>query len=116
MHTETTLRDLEIAITRYGKLLRRFASQVCPHYETEETPKEYQARARRASKKAAQQQQASGSALSVAGPVPAAKPKKAFNLNRIKLHSLGDYPWAIRFFGTNENYSTLRVSNSLHTS
>ncbi|KAG8939805.1 hypothetical protein FRC03_006029 [Tulasnella sp. 419] len=111
MHTESTLRDLEVAISNYGRLIRRFASQTCINFMTYETPKEVRARARRLGRKAADSSQ-QGSPSD--GGASLSRPRKEFSLNRFKLHALGDYPSTIRLFGTTESYSTQR-SELQHT-
>ncbi|KAG9031058.1 hypothetical protein FS837_003120, partial [Tulasnella sp. UAMH 9824] len=94
LHTETTLLALRLAITQYGTLIRRFASVTCTAFETRETPREHQARMRRASA------QTSG------GGKPAGASRRTFNLQRFKLHAIGDWPASITEFGTLEGYST----------
>ncbi|KAG8933829.1 hypothetical protein FRC01_006874 [Tulasnella sp. 417] len=118
LHTDTTLSGLEAAITQYGRLIRKFATKTCPKFETAETPREYEARARRTARKAAKV-----APVAIAPPntprVDAAseqcqrnpdpgKAPKAFNLHRFKLHALGDVPTSIRAFGSLEGYSTMR--------
>ncbi|KIO16354.1 hypothetical protein M407DRAFT_50707, partial [Tulasnella calospora MUT 4182] len=97
LHTETTLLALRLAITRYGTLVRRFASITCTAFDTRETPREHQARMRRAS------------AQSGAGGKPAGDSRWTFNLQRFKVHAIGDWPALITEFGTLENYSTWSV-------
>lgn len=107
MHTESTLASFDEVVSQYGKLIRRFASKTCPAFETSETPREYEARARRTARKAARGQRdvpdASTNQLLVS------KARKGFNLKRFKLHSLGHNTTSIRQFGTLEGYSTMRV-------
>lgn len=113
LHTEDTLASLEAAITRYGQLIRKFATSTCPAFETVETPREYEARARRTARKAAK----ATPVVSVASNTPrvdavleqSGKAPKEYNLHRFKLHALGDVPTSIRMFGSLEGYSTMRV-------
>ncbi|KAG8958574.1 hypothetical protein FRC03_009004 [Tulasnella sp. 419] len=111
MHTESTLIELEAAIKNYGRLIRHFSRHTCAAFATYETPKEVQARARRAGRKEAKstkQGTSSGRNITIT------RPQKQFNLERYKLHALGDYPATIRLFGTTESYSTQR-SELQHT-
>lgn len=95
LHTETTLNALQLAVTRYGTLIRQFASITCQAFDTRETPRERQARMRRA------KPTAKGSR--------SAESKRNFNLQRFKLHAIGDWPASITEFGTLEGYSTWSV-------
>lgn len=107
IHTESTLASFDEAVSQYGKLIRRFASKTCPDFKTSETPREYEARARRAARKAAREQREVPD-TSASQPL-LSKATKGFNLHRYKLHSLGHNPTSIRRFGTLEGYSTMRV-------
>jgi hypothetical protein len=100
LHTERTLSDLSGAIQTYGRLIRRFARTTCLAFKTQESPSEYQARMRRTAKMGPQLEQEAPSR---------SKHMKKFNLERFKLHALGDYPTTIRMFGTTESYSSIRV-------
>ncbi|KIO26188.1 hypothetical protein M407DRAFT_74838, partial [Tulasnella calospora MUT 4182] len=97
LHTETTLLALRLAITRYGALIRRFASITGASFDTRDTPCEHHARMRRAN------------AQSGAGGKPARDSRRTFNLQRFKLHAIGDLPGLITEFGTLEGYSTWSV-------
>lgn len=123
LHTENTLASLEAAITRYGQLIRKFATNTCPAFETVETPREYEARARRTARKAAKATPVvtiSSNTPRVDAALPEqrqqqpnpGKAPKEFNLHRFKLHALGDVPTSIRTFGSLEGYSTMRVCRS----
>ncbi|KAG8925113.1 hypothetical protein FRC00_004326 [Tulasnella sp. 408] len=106
MHTESTLANFDEAVSQYGKLIRRFASKTCPAFETSETPREYEARARRTAPKAARGQREVPDAST--DPVLVSKATKKFNLQRFKLHNLGHNTTSIRQFGTLDGYSTMR--------
>lgn len=86
-----------------GKELRFFASEVCSHFNTTETPKERDARDRR--EKAKSDRSKSGSRkkgkAKTTSPLP-----KTFNLHTVKIHLLGHYVPTIRWFGTTDSYST----------
>ncbi|KAG9046273.1 hypothetical protein FS837_004731 [Tulasnella sp. UAMH 9824] len=106
MHTESTLANFDEAVSQYGKLIRRFASKTCPAFETSETPREHEARARCTARKAARGQRDVPDAST--DPVLASKATKKFNLQRFKLHNLGHNTNSIRQFGTLDGYSTMR--------
>jgi len=108
-HTECTLCQFEAATVSLGKQMRVFKTKVCPNFETQDTPREAGARARRQAVTAAE----GGKRLtkSQKGKEPAVKRKRReFNLNTYKYHALADYPSTIRHFGTIDNYSTQSVS------
>ncbi|KAG8919545.1 hypothetical protein FRC01_001237 [Tulasnella sp. 417] len=106
MHTESTLASFDEAVSQYGKLIRRFASKTCSDFETSETPREYEARARRTARKAASgQRELSDSSTN---QLLVSKATKRFNLQRFKLHSLGHNTTSIRRFGALDGYSTMR--------
>lgn len=107
MHTESTLASFDEGVSQYGKLIRRFASKTCSAFETTETPREYEARARRTARKAARGQREVPDAPT--NQVLVLKVTKRFNLQRFKLHSLGHNTTSIRQFGTLDGYSTMRV-------
>ncbi|KAL6305511.1 hypothetical protein BKA93DRAFT_731033, partial [Sparassis latifolia] len=111
MHTEHTVKITEAVISDFGKILRRFQAVTCHNFETTELPRESAARVRRAAKK-----------MNLSSLVPTANAqrpstgslrtqrKKEFNMNTFKAHSLGDYPWYIRTYGTTDSYTTQIVS------
>ena len=79
-------------------MLRDFAVNVAPKYTTKESPKEVAARGAR--------QQKSGKAASGGGAL-----NVQYKIDRIKLHSLGDYTTTIRRYGTSDSYNTALVSS-----
>lgn len=106
LHTEQTLVDFEETTTELGRQLRYFVKHTCEDFDTKELPKEHMARGRRKAAKAAKGTANPNPRVSKAN---AAKRRK-LNLNTYKLHSLGDYPRAIRRFGTSDSYNTQTVS------
>ncbi|KAG8905951.1 hypothetical protein FRC01_008188, partial [Tulasnella sp. 417] len=103
-HTDVTLDHLSTVTRMLGKELRFFASEVCRHFETTETPKERDARDRRENAKAAKSLNAraqSKGKMKATSPLP-----KTFSLRTVKLHLLGHYVSTIRWFGTTDSYST----------
>ena len=98
LHTESTLKRLDRTTKELGRALRDFAANVCPKYDTKESPKEVAARG-------ARQQKKSGKAASGGGAL-----NVQYKIDRIKLHSLGDYTTAIRRYGTSDSYNTALVS------
>ncbi|KIO28459.1 hypothetical protein M407DRAFT_22354 [Tulasnella calospora MUT 4182] len=92
LHTERTLRLLEVATFELGQQLRRFVADVCEHMTTYETVKERNTRRRRKAK--------------AQDPPNDERKVKTFNMFTYKMHSLGDYVAAIRLFGTTESWST----------
>lgn len=98
LHTDDTLKLLDLVSTAVGKELRDFEEKVCTSYKTTELPREANARRRRQTGKTSGTTipQASGS-----GPRT-----KSFNMSTYKAHALGDYAETIRTFGTTDSYST----------
>lgn len=118
MHTKYTLDMLRTQTTLLGQELRRFQSEICPHYKTEETPREQAARIRAHARRQAQKNantQVESNALvpgaSVLDASPGTRKEKTFNLSTYKLHSLGDYPLEITGYGTTDGFSTQLVSH-----
>ena len=107
LHTELTVESLELVTIALCQALRRFKTNVCPHYQTKELPREVAARARQET--SATKESILSSCNECAGlSVP---PKiKAFNMNTTKIHSLMDYAIHIRRFGTTDSYTTQTVS------
>ncbi|KAG8971132.1 hypothetical protein FRC05_011501 [Tulasnella sp. 425] len=102
-HTDTTLNQLSTVTRMLGKELQFFASEVCPHFNTTETPKEHSARDQRETAKAMKPNSGTrgkGKAKT-ASPLP-----KTFSLCTVKIHLLGHYVPTIRWFGTTDSYST----------
>jgi hypothetical protein len=105
LHTETTIVDLENSTTRLGRLLRKFESKICPHFDTKELPGEETARKRReakASKKRATIPKSTSS-------LKKKKTRRTLNLSTYKLHSLGAYVRSIRKYGTTDGTSSQTV-------
>lgn len=105
MHTDETTVLLDEATSALGKSLRVFSKQVCPAFETYETPKEFAARQKRAAKKAGP-----AGATAAAGDQRGQRRQSTYKLNRIKLHLLGDYAAHIPMYGTTDSYTTRIVS------
>lgn len=104
MHTDATLTSLHESIIRFGDAIRRFKTYTCDSFATEETTHEYEKRMRRVAREQATQ----GNAM-VRDPDPRTRLAKTFNLNTIKLHSIGDYVRTIMRLGTTDSYSTAIV-------
>lgn len=98
IHTDSSLRLLDITTTALGAGLRHFVGVTCPQFKTVETGSEYSKRCRR--------QTANASRESV-GRQP-----KTLSLKTIKLHFLGDYVECIKSFGTTDNYTSAIVRSS----
>ncbi|KAK7684228.1 hypothetical protein QCA50_012552 [Cerrena zonata] len=96
MHTEKTLKCLEHATTKLGKIMRQFANVTCTRTETYELPRERAARERR---QAQQNKNLASSSTST-------RKRKTINLNTYKWHVLGDYVRSIHLFGPVDIYST----------
>lgn len=97
--------------------MRKFQKNVCSAYKTIELPSEEAARVRRqasAAKKAPQSQSIKkkktglikGGAQS---QQTSSRRQRTFNLNTYKVHSLGSYARAIRFYGSTDNYNSQTV-------
>jgi len=102
LHTEDTLDYWENVCRVMGELVRQFRDCVCPRFQTKETPREAQARARRSAKKNSK-------------AVNSSRRLKVFNLLTYKLHAVGDGPSTVREFGTTDSYSTWVVSLQHHS-
>ncbi|KAH7919092.1 hypothetical protein BV22DRAFT_1185026, partial [Leucogyrophana mollusca] len=113
MHTDSSLKLLELATTLLGQRIRFFAEDTSKHFRTIETDKEYRARMRatqrRCEKAAGTVSSNPGPALSDAATSVASmgsKQPRSFSLQTSKLHALGDYVRQIRQFGTTDSFST----------
>lgn len=106
MHTDETLKIFDDLTIRIGAEFRTFNKKTCPAFETRELKRETEARKRRQSKKSGTTGAPTVEQLGADGPLP-----KIFNIQTYKHHSLGDYPKAIRTFGTADSYSTEPVGN-----
>ena len=109
MHTETTIRLFEKVTIELGRQVRLFKKVTCSVYDTKELPKEMAARGRR------QAAEIKKSRRNVDSTKELASKRKQLNINTPQFHALGDYPSAIRRFGTTDSYSTQIVSDC-HTS
>ncbi|KAG8697132.1 hypothetical protein FRC09_008057 [Ceratobasidium sp. 395] len=99
MHTESTLRALDSETTALGRRLRIFQKYSSVEFPSVvETNAEFEARKRREIRAAATRNTPSTKEFT--------KEPKHFNLNTPKFHSLGDFPKAIRLFGSTDSYST----------
>jgi hypothetical protein len=108
MHTESTLHALDAHTTVLGRRLRRFQKSSAAGFQTTESDRESEARRRRRDAAAT----ASGSANPAAPMTPLSK---EFCLTTYKLHALGDYPAAIKLYGTTDSYSTQNVCSDSDT-
>jgi hypothetical protein len=108
MHTDKTLKIFDNLTLRIGAEFRAFNKKTCPTFQTRELKRETEARKRRQSKKTGATGATTAERLDAdsEGPLP-----KIFNIQTYKHHSLGDYPKAIRTFGTVDSYSTEPVGN-----
>jgi hypothetical protein len=105
--------ELENSSTRLGDLLRKFKSNVCSAYVTQDLPSEEAARGRRQAAKAAK---AAGGpqATALAKPVKKKSKIRTFNMDTYKLHSFPDIPVAIHACGAIENTSTKNVCSLIY--
>jgi hypothetical protein len=113
MHTQTSVDTLATTTTTLGHLLRVFRRET-GKIQTKETPKEKEARMRRAAKSAERalksgKPQKQRAATSGDGDDTLEHTKK-FNLETYKTHSLGGYARSITGVGPTDNTSTQPVS------
>jgi hypothetical protein len=104
VHTDTTVAQFERITSKLGQLLRLFKNRVCTAFETQETPKEAEARQRRELRRKTKHP-----TYFTSTAVRKTVIKKTFNLETPKLHALGDYAREIPKRGTSDNYTTQRV-------
>ncbi|KAK7435190.1 hypothetical protein VKT23_019760 [Stygiomarasmius scandens] len=95
LHTDSTLEFFKHITTELGYLLRRFAKD-SEKYNTVELPRE--ARKRKRHSKSSSD---SGTRI------------RRLNNQTVKTHALGDFPWAIKYFGTADGWDT-RIGENLH--
>jgi hypothetical protein len=101
LHTDSSLAVLDHATAAIGAELRRFAAITCSAFSTKETEAEYMKRMRAESRR---------NTDSSTAPVPlSGRRNRRFNLNTIKMHSLGDYVSNIKYVGTTDLSSTQKV-------
>ena len=126
LHTERTLELFDQSVIKLGEDMRKFETVVCAAYETKELPRETAARGRREAAAAAKAssktappggRKGKGKASPLAAAArhapqkPGANPRQAkFELSTFKYHSFGDYPDAVRAFGTLDVLSSQHVS------
>jgi hypothetical protein len=109
LQTDTTLTDNGTSSTRLCNALRKFKTEVCSAYTTQDLPSEEAARGRRQVAKAQKNAEADKTTRQAQAP-PEKKAKfRKFNMETYKLHGLPDVPAAIRAFGVTENTSTKNV-------
>lgn len=82
MHTDSTLKLLNLVTREFGRLMRQFRDRTSDEFGTVELPRETGARKR------------------------GGRSSKKLNLNTYKFHALGDYVATIRLFGTTDSFST----------
>lgn len=100
LHTDLTITLLRNATTLLGRELRFFAKNICPHYETVDTPREAETRARNAVR---------NNKAPAKGPV-----HHVFNMSTWKIHALGYYVDDIIQHGTTDGWSTQPVGCASH--
>ncbi len=111
LHSDSTLASFEVSTTDIGRHFRLFEKDTCQAYVTKELPSEAGARVRRqvAAAQSGKKKLAGSSRVQKrkrsASPQKLPK-KRIFNNRTAKTHFLGDYPWAIRYFGTTDGNST----------
>lgn len=100
MHTQATLDHLDSLTNEYGRLMRSFRDLTCSQFDTEELPREVEARKRA-------QQRAHARGLGTTSQAASkSRRKKTLNLLTPKFHALGDYVHTIQIFGTTDSFST----------
>lgn len=97
LHSESTLAFLEETFKKLSQKLRKFRTDICDAFDTQELPKEKAAR----QKKFAQHPETHKVPPESTGPRA-----KKFNMNTYKFHAMGDYVGTIRFFGTTDSFTT----------
>jgi len=101
LHTSTTLKHLQTMTKELGKILQSFAKTTRTDFETTDLLCEQAARARRHAAKDSTKR-TGGASTKKTSPGATCR---FFNLLTYKLHSLGDYFWAILMYGSMDNYS-----------
>lgn len=100
LHTDNTLNSFEELTKPLGDILRKFGGKFSDQFDTQELPKEADARRRR---------EAKNRDMGKAKKKTSSRAKVRFNLSTYKLHALGDYANTIRRRGTTDSYSTQMV-------
>ena len=96
-----------------GAELRYFSGVTSASFATFETAAEANRRARALVRRSAQNGNNGNSQPST---VQSGRRPRTFNLQTVKFHFLGDYPWTIRRYGTTNSYNTQIVGQTAHTS
>ena len=103
LHTDETLQIMDSVTCSLGNALRKFSSDTCAAFSTQELKREALSRHRCKT-------QAQSSATPTGTSSTVACQPKTLNLCTYKLHALGDYASSIRMFGSTDSYSTQPVS------
>jgi hypothetical protein len=106
MHTDSSVLTFQQATKDIGRAFRTFAKDTSRAFETVELPREREARIRREAKKPTR------GGRKFQGPAMTKKKShmRYFNNNTAKTHAIGDYPWAVKYYGTLDGYDTKIVS------
>ncbi|KAG9079804.1 hypothetical protein FRC06_007449 [Ceratobasidium sp. 370] len=104
VHTATTIDMLRTQTTILARRLRHFEANIAPRYTVVETDREHELRKQQETRRAL----ATGN---VAQSTESRKRSVKYNLTAYKLHAVGDYPDAIKLFGTTDSYSTQIISS-----
>ncbi|KZS91947.1 hypothetical protein SISNIDRAFT_413425, partial [Sistotremastrum niveocremeum HHB9708] len=99
MHTTSSLQQLDLTTSQLGSAMRSFVKNICPRFQTFETPSEQAKRARMRAAKVSQSAGTSAPAASVRRP-------KTMNLETYKWHALGDYVATVPEVGTMDSISS----------
>lgn len=114
MHSDSTLKLLNIETTGLGNSLRFFTSVICQQFDTFETPAEKAARARAivraGNKTGVNTGEVKNQSKDASGPK-----RRVFNMKTFKIHELGHYVSDIHEFGTTDSYSTQIVGSQMLT-
>jgi hypothetical protein len=105
-HTDITVAQFKRVTFKLGQSLRQFKNHVCPAFETQETPREAEARQRRELRRKAKHP-----TYFASHGIRKTTVKKSFNLATPKMHALGDYADEVPKRGTSDNYTTQNVSD-----
>ncbi|KAK7439030.1 hypothetical protein VKT23_017736 [Stygiomarasmius scandens] len=105
LHTDTTLATYDLATRNLGHAFRVFAKDTCNAFETFETPREKAARLKREAKNGKTNRST-------------ATKTRTFNNRTAKTHALGDYVWAIKYYGTADGWDTkiVRANKNINAS